>query len=78
MSAIQWLKPLIDHCSYRLEMAIRVLLFPKPLICQGYARQGGHITVTGRPGGGASFNVGLPASRSGAPAELQQVQQGQP
>ncbi|HEV3354625.1 MAG TPA: ATP-binding protein, partial [Acidimicrobiales bacterium] len=27
-------------------------------------RQGGHITVTARPGGGAAFNVGLPASRA--------------
>jgi signal transduction histidine kinase len=27
-------------------------------------RQGGHITVTERPGGGAAFHVGLPASRA--------------
>jgi signal transduction histidine kinase len=34
-------------------------------------RQGGHITVTARPGGGAAFNVGLPAST--ARAEVQKV-----
>jgi K+-sensing histidine kinase KdpD len=31
-------------------------------------RQGGHITVTERPGGGAAFHVGLPASRRRAEA----------
>jgi signal transduction histidine kinase len=35
-------------------------------------RQGGHITVTDRPGGGAAFHVGLPASR--ARLQAQQVQ----
>ena len=38
-------------------------------------RQGGHITITARPGGGASFNVGLPASRSRSDLEPVQVQQ---
>jgi signal transduction histidine kinase len=38
-------------------------------------RQGGHITVTKRPGGGAAFHVGLPASRNRAAAgHVQQVQ----
>jgi signal transduction histidine kinase len=38
-------------------------------------RQGGHITITQRPGGGAAFHVGLPASRTRAEAQMQEVQQ---
>ena len=38
-------------------------------------RQGGHITVTERPGGGAAFHVGLPAARNrAAAAHVQKVQ----
>src|SRR5581483_3234844 len=38
-------------------------------------RQGGHITVTERPGGGAAFHVGLAASRTTAePHEVERVQ----
>ncbi|MBV8980140.1 MAG: GAF domain-containing protein [Acidimicrobiia bacterium] len=40
-------------------------------------RQGGHITVTGRPDGGASFNVGLAAPRSAAESVMHAVQRGQ-
>jgi signal transduction histidine kinase len=39
-------------------------------------RQGGHITVTERPGGGAAFHVGLPAtSKRAAAPHPQRVQQ---
>ncbi|MBV9410121.1 MAG: GAF domain-containing protein [Acidimicrobiia bacterium] len=39
-------------------------------------RQGGHITVTARPGGGAAFHVGLPGSHTTAqPHEVERVQQ---
>ena len=37
-------------------------------------RQGGHITVTERPGGGAAFHVGLPTSRA-AIVQTRQVHQ---
>src|SRR3954447_18403815 len=41
-------------------------------------RQGGHITINQRPGGGAAFHVGLPASRKSAAATPQEVQPVQP
>jgi len=41
-------------------------------------RQGGHITFTERPSGGAAFHVGLPASNKRAAAPLQEAQPVQP
>src|SRR6266403_1976271 len=45
VSAIQRLKPLLHHGRHRLEMSIRVSLFPEPTVRKGYTRKGRHVAV---------------------------------